>query len=95
MKLKIVPNPGRLGLIAVAAVALMLLAAGGYGVIQERAEIEEELRQLRGTLTTVASLDDVGVSQKALQTLKQSYDGLTINAEALMREKPPANEYCN
>ena len=75
-----------LGLIAVAAVALMLLAAGGYGVIQERAEIEEELRQLRETLTTVASLDDVGVSQKALQTLKQSYDGLTINAEALMRE---------
>jgi cell division septation protein DedD len=75
-----------LGLIAVAAVALMLLAAGGYGVIQERAEIEEELRQLRETLTTVTSLDDAGVSQKALQTLKQSYDGLTINAEALMRE---------
>ena len=75
-----------LGLIAVAAVALMLLAAGGYGVIQERAETEEELRQLRETLTTVTSLDDAGVSQKALQTLKQSYDGLTINAEALMRE---------
>ncbi|WP_415356466.1 SPOR domain-containing protein [Halioglobus sp. Uisw_031] len=75
-----------LGLIAVAAVALMLLAAGGYGVIQERAETVEELRQLRETLTTVTSLDDAGVSQKALQTLKQSYDGLTINAEALMRE---------
>jgi cell division septation protein DedD len=75
-----------LGLIAVAAVALMLLAAGGYGVIQERAETVEELRQLRETLTTVASLDDAGVSQKALQTLQQSYDGLTINAEALMRE---------
>ena len=64
----------------------MLLAAGGYGVIQERAETVEELRQLRETLTTVTSLDDAGVSQKALQTLKQSYDGLTINAEALMRE---------
>ncbi len=75
-----------LGLIAVAAVALMLLAAGGYGVIQERAETVEELRQLRETLTTVASLEDTGASRKALQTLQQSYDGLTINAEALMRE---------
>ena len=75
-----------LGLIAAAAVALMLLAAGGYGVIQERAETEEELRQLRETLTTVASLEDTSTSRKALQTLQQSYDGLTINAEALMRE---------
>ena len=75
-----------LGLIAVATVALMLLAAGGYGVMQERAETEEELRQLRETLTTVSSLEDTGASLKALQTLQQSYDGLTINAEALMRE---------
>ncbi len=75
-----------LGLIAVAAVALMLLAAGGYGVIQERAEIKEELRQLRETLTTVASLEDTGASREALQTLQQSYDELTINAEALIRE---------
>ena len=30
-----------LGLIAVAVVALMLLVAGGYGVMQERAAIEE------------------------------------------------------
>ena len=75
-----------LGLIAVATVALMLLAAGGYGVMQERAETEEELRQLRETLTTVSSLEDTGASRKALQTLQQSYDGLTINAEALMRE---------
>ena len=79
-------QPWPLGLIAVAAVALMLLAAGGYGVIQERAETEEELRQLRETLTTVASLEDTSASRKALQTLQQSYDGLTINAEALMRE---------
>lgn len=75
-----------LGLISVATVALMLLAAGGYGVIQERAETVEELRQLRETLTTVASLEDTGAGRKALQTLQQSYDGLTINAEALMRE---------
>ena len=75
-----------LGLIAVAAVALMLLAAGTYGVIQERAEVKEELRQLRETLTTVTSLEDAGASRRALQTLQQSYDGLNTNAEALMRE---------
>ena len=75
-----------LGLIAVAAVALMLLAAGSYGVIQERAEVKEELRQLRETLTTVSGLEDADASRSALRTLKQSYDALSINAEALVRE---------
>ncbi len=75
-----------LGLIAVAAVALMLLAAGSYGVIQERADVEKELRQLRETLTTVAGLEDTDVSRIALQSLQESYDGLSKNAEALMRE---------
>jgi hypothetical protein len=74
------------GLIAVAAVALMLLVAGGYGVMQERSAIEDELQQLRGTLATMASVNNTDTSRQALQTLQQSYDGLTINAEALMQE---------
>jgi cell division septation protein DedD len=77
------------GLIAVAAVALMLLVAGGYGIIQERSATEEELQQLRGTLTTMASVNNTDASRQALQTLQtlqQSYDGLTSSAEALMQE---------
>ena len=41
-----------LSLIAVAVVALVLLAAGGYGVMQQRAAMEDELRQLRAELAT-------------------------------------------
>jgi cell division septation protein DedD len=75
-----------LGLIAVAVVALMLLVAGGYGVMQERAAIEKELGELREILTTVANSEDASVSQRALQTLQQSYDKLSREAELLIRE---------
>ena len=44
-----------LSLIAVAVVALVLLAAGGYGVMQQRAATEDELRQLRAELATASS----------------------------------------
>ena len=80
------PQAWPLGLIAVAAVALMLLAAGGYGVMQERAAIEEELGQLREILTTVANSEGAGVNRKTLETLQQSYDRLAQDAETLMRE---------
>lgn len=79
-------RPWPVGLIAVAAVALMLLVAGGYGIMQERSATEEELQQLRGTLTTMASVNNTDASRQALQTLQQSYDGLTSSAEALMQE---------
>ena len=80
------PQAWPLGLTAVAVVALMLLVAGGYGVMQERAAIEKELGELREILTTVANSEDASVSQRALQTLQQSYDKLSKETELLIRE---------
>jgi len=74
------------GLIATAIVAFILLTAGGYGVMQQRAATEEELRQLRATLATSASHEDVGINGEALQDLKKSYDELAATAAALTLE---------
>jgi cell division protein FtsN len=70
----------------VACVALVLLTAGGYGVMQQRAATEEELRQLRAALATTASPEEVKTSREALQNMQQSHDKLSANAEALTLE---------
>ena len=73
-------------LIAMAIVAFVLLTAGGYGVMQQRAATQEELRQLRATLATSANAVDESASREALQKLKRSYEKLAANAEALTLE---------
>ena len=73
-------------LIAIAIVAFVLLIAGGYGVMQQRAATQEELRQLRATLATNVNPADESASREALQELQQSYDKLAANAEALTLE---------
>jgi len=75
-----------LGLIAVAILAVVLLAAGGYGVMQQRAATQEELRELRAALAVSASPGDVGASRDALEELQQSYDKLYAEAQALTLE---------
>lgn len=73
-----------LGMIVVGLVALVLLAAGGYGVLQQRAATQEELRELRAALA-VAGPQDAG-DREALQSLQQSYDKLSAQAQALTLE---------
>lgn len=75
-----------LGLIAVAVVAVVLLAAGVYGVMQQRAATQEELRELRAALAVSAKPEDVGTSRGALDTLQKSYDQLSAQAQALTLE---------
>lgn len=74
------------GLIAVAIVALLLLAAGGYGVIRERAAAQEELLDLRAALATTASPKDVRDSREALFEMKLSYDKLAAEERVLTLE---------
>lgn len=75
-----------LRLLIVGAVALGLLGFGAYGVIQERAATQKELRELRATLATSANPEDVSASRQALRKLEQSYETLAAEAEALARE---------
>jgi cell division septation protein DedD len=81
-----------LRMIAVAVVAVLLLVAGVYGVLQERAATQEELRELRATLATSADQADLRSSRDALRKLQQSYDALTAEAEALSQENRELRE---
>jgi cell division septation protein DedD len=75
-----------LGLIVVAIVALALLAAGGYGVIQQRSATQEELRQLQATLATAASPAQVNASRDALREVQQRNTELLAAVDALTLE---------
>lgn len=59
-----------LGLVVVGIVALVLLAAGGYGVIQQRSAAEEEIRQLQATLATAASPAEVAASRESVKEME-------------------------
>ncbi len=60
-----------LGLIAVAVVAMVLLAAGGYGVIQQRSAMQNEIRQLQAELATAANPEELSAGREALRELEQ------------------------
>jgi cell division septation protein DedD len=75
-----------LGLIVVAIVALLLLAAGGYGVIQQRSATQEEIRQLRATLATAASPTDVTASRTAMRETQERNTELLAAVDALTLE---------
>jgi cell division septation protein DedD len=64
--------PWPLGLIVVAVVALLLLGAGGYGVMQQRAAMQEEIRTLQAAIATSASPEEVTASREA-QRLSQEH----------------------
>lgn len=75
-----------LSLVAVAIVALVLLVAGGYGVMQQRTATENELRELRAALATATNPGDGRADRDALRELQQGFDALETEAQALRLE---------
>ncbi|MEM6580747.1 MAG: SPOR domain-containing protein [Pseudomonadota bacterium] len=75
-----------LGMIIVGVVALALLAAGGYGVIQQRAETQEEIRQLRATLATAANPAEVESSRQELADAESQNEKLRATVQRLSDE---------
>lgn len=79
-----------LGLIAMALVALLLLAAGGYGVIQERSAMQEQISQLNARLATasdskelVHSLSEMRNRETASEEQTQTIEALTVENRRL------------
>lgn len=70
----------------VAVVALVLLAAGGYGVVQQRAATQDEIRQLQAALATAASPAEVAQTREALQEMEQANARQLASIEALTLE---------
>lgn len=75
-----------LGLVIVGIVALVLLAAGGYGVIQQRSATQQEIRQLQATLATAASPADVAAGREALREMEQRNENLVATVDRLNLE---------
>ena len=74
-----------LGMVIVGLVALGLLTAGGYGVIQQRAASQQEIRQLQASLATAASPAEVAASREALREMEErsARDQATIDTLTL------------
>ncbi|MFT6274177.1 MAG: cell division septation protein DedD [Halioglobus sp.] len=79
-------EPWPLGLIAVAIFALVLLTAGGYGVVQQRAAMKEEIRQLQAEQSTTASKQDIADNRQAQRAVDARNDDLQFQIDALQRE---------
>lgn len=75
-----------LSLIAVAVVAILLLAAGGYGVLQQRAAMQEEIRQLQADLATAVTPAEAAASREAARDLEQRNGELQARLDALILE---------
>jgi len=74
------------GLIAVGVLALLLVVAGGYGVMQQRSATQEEIRELQAELATRANPEDLAASRVALQDLQARNAELTAALDALRLE---------
>jgi cell division septation protein DedD len=75
-----------LGLVIVGVIALGLLIFGGYGVVQQRAALQEEVRQLQSRLATTASPTEVAKTRAASETLQQRNADLEAQLVGLERE---------
>lgn len=75
-----------LGMIVVAVFALVLLGAGGYGVIEQRAKMQEEIRDLQAKLATSASPREVAETRQAAEEATQRNAALEQQIAELSRE---------
>ncbi|MCB1695990.1 MAG: SPOR domain-containing protein [Pseudomonadales bacterium] len=75
-----------LGMVVVGIVALVLLAAGGYGVIQQRSSAQEEIRQLQAALATAGSPAELAASRDALRAMEERNTEIQASLDALTLE---------
>ena len=81
-----------IGMVAVGLVAIILLAAGGYGVLQQRAATEEEIRQLRAQLATATRPAEVQVDNAALEDARKRNIELSMVMDSLKLENQRLND---
>lgn len=75
-----------IAMLAIAAVAVVLLAVGGYGVISERTALEAEIRALQAQLATAVSPEEARASRDAQQATEQENAALEAELDALRLE---------
>jgi cell division septation protein DedD len=75
-----------LGLIAVGIIALVLLGAGGFGVMQDRAALQEEIRQLQASLANTASPSELSETRANSEALASRNSELEQQLADVARE---------
>jgi cell division septation protein DedD len=73
-------------MLAVGTLALLLVIAGVYGVMQQRSATQEEIRQLQASLATAASPEEVAATRVALQEANAQNSQLASNIDGLRLE---------
>lgn len=79
-------SPSPLVPLLVGAVALLLIIAGVYGVVQQRMETQEQIRQLQASLATTASPEELAASRTALQEAKERNNELSFEVSSLQQD---------
>jgi len=80
-------NPGLpWGMIAVVAVALLLLAGGGFGVVQQRSSLEAEIRDLQSQLATAVTPEDAAAERERQRRIELENESLAAEILALEAE---------
>ncbi|GAB3283851.1 SPOR domain-containing protein [Parahaliea aestuarii] len=79
-------GPWPLGLIAAGVVALLLLAVGGFGVLQERAALREEIRELRAELAVAVNPDQLSQERSTQRDLVERNESLAASLDSLRLE---------
>lgn len=74
------------GMISVVVVALALLAAGGYGVMTQRAGMEAEIRDLQAQLATATPLDAAEAGREQQRQIELENEALASEVRALRAE---------
>ncbi|MDP5069831.1 MAG: SPOR domain-containing protein [Congregibacter sp.] len=75
-----------LGMIAVVIVALILLGIGGFGVVQQRGELQAEIRDLQATLATTMTPQQAEVEREEQRQVQLQNESLSTELEALTAE---------
>lgn len=75
-----------IAMLAIAAVAVVLLAVGGYGVISERSALEAEIRELQAQLATAVSPEEARAGRDALEAARQKNTSLEAELTTLQAE---------
>ena len=73
-------------MLVIAAVAVLLLAVGGYGVISERSAMEGEIRQLQAELARTISPDEARASRNAQEAADRANAALEEELRGLRSE---------
>jgi cell division septation protein DedD len=75
-----------LGMIAVVGVALILLGIGGYGVVQQRGDMQAEIRELQAKLATTISPEEAEMERERQRQVQLQNESLNTELEALTAE---------